>query len=220
MSRMVVSSIPCLANYRAAAFAIESRVTLSARQLYVLNTCSEHCIEERRRQGGVATLNTQFLLCGLIGMECRRAETAAPPSHRGQITTTKRSSRGSLGVRLSDRMVKVERAEQIVECRAVGRHIQIVLRHLPIGKVVAAAVGQRPKIQLRSMNFGRTKAAVGAPLIVLIPFAANQRLRQHRETVRNIVRIGMLFCDEITLRRDFRVNENFSNGVPANAFRR
>jgi hypothetical protein len=54
-----------------------------------------------------------------------------------------------------------------------------------------------------------TKAAVGALFIVLIPAAANQRLLQHRETARNIVRIGMLFCDEITLRRDFCVNEIF-----------
>jgi hypothetical protein len=60
----------------------------------------------------------------------------------------------------------------------------------------------------------RTKAAVGALFIVLIPFAANQRLRQHRETVRNIVRIGMPFCDEIALRREFCGKENYSDGVP------
>jgi hypothetical protein len=65
-----------------------------------------------------------------------------------------------------------------------------------------------------------TKAAVGALFIVLIPAAANQRLLQHRETARNIVWIGMLFCDEITLRRDFCVNKNFSDEVSADTFRR
>jgi hypothetical protein len=54
-----------------------------------------------------------------------------------------------------------------------------------------------------------TKAAVGALFIVLIPAAANQRLQQYRETARNIVRIGMLFCDEITLRRDFSSTKIF-----------
>jgi hypothetical protein len=66
----------------------------------------------------------------------------------------------------------------------------------------------------------RTKSAVGALFIVLIPAAANQRLQQHREAVHNIVRIGVLFCDEITLRRDFFVNANYSDGVPADQFRR
>jgi hypothetical protein len=60
----------------------------------------------------------------------------------------------------------------------------------------------------------RTKSAVGALFIVLIPSAANRRLQQHGETVRNIVRIGMLFCDEIALRREFCVNENYSDRVP------
>ena len=42
-------------------------------------------------------------------------------------------------------MIEVERIEQVVECRAVGWHIEIVLRHLRIGKVIAAAVGERPE---------------------------------------------------------------------------
>ena len=40
-------------------------------------------------------------------------------------------------------MVEVERIEQIIERRAVGRHVRIVLRRLRVGKIVTAAGRQR-----------------------------------------------------------------------------
>src|SRR6266852_1013917 len=70
-----------------------------------------------------------------------RTARSAPP--QSQITTYTCSLWRSLGVGLSDRMVEVERIEQVVERRAVGRHIRIVLRDFRVGKIVTAAGRQR-----------------------------------------------------------------------------
>ena len=66
----------------------------------------------------------------------------------------------------------------------------------------------------------RTQAAVEALFIVLISPAANPRLQQLSETVRHTLWISMLFYDEITSRRDFRVDEIISGGVLRMKFRR
>src|ERR1700716_1344041 len=45
-------------------------------------------------------------------------------------------------------MVEVESIEQVGECRAVSRHVRIVLRRLRVGQIVAAAGRQRLELPI------------------------------------------------------------------------
>ncbi len=77
----------------------------------------------------------------------RRPKPSGPvgAASGNQITITRDIS-GLLGVGLSDRVVEVERVEQVSKRRAVGRHIRIVLRERRVGEVIAAAVGKRLEV--------------------------------------------------------------------------
>src|ERR1700729_1348603 len=96
-------------------------------------------------------LNDEMIirLLAIVKIRCMSTKEA-PTEPSGPIGATTRSGYTAVlnltalfGVRLSNRVVEVERVEQVVECRAVGRHVRIVLRRLWIWKVVAAAVCER-----------------------------------------------------------------------------
>jgi hypothetical protein len=76
-------------------------------------------------------------------------------------------------------------------------------------------LGRRHARRHQQRTQGRGRSIVHC----LDPRRREQATAQHNEAVRNIVWIGMPFCDEITLRRDFCATKIIQIEFPADEFR-